>query len=100
MTNSEILEKYAAYLVEDFYGMESPESWADTIDRCLQEMVTKFGGNARFTQIKEKFGGLRVYFDFVEKKDEAHFARLCNDAWEIVLRYEAEVAIRFPWRRF
>jgi hypothetical protein len=96
MKNADILEKYASHFVEDFYGIESPEEWADTIDECLQKLVERFGDNVKFTQIKEKCGGLRVYFDFVHKRDADHFATLCNDAWGIVLEFEAEIAIKFP----
>lgn len=97
MTNAEIMEKYSGHFVEDFYGMESPEEWADTIDRCLQELVTAFGDEIRITQVKEKFGGLRVYFWF-GRDDPGKCAANCARAWEIILRYEEEVAIKFPWK--
>ena len=43
-------------------GFDCPPGWVDLVRRCLADMV-QLGWTKQLTQVKSKFGGLRVYID-------------------------------------
>jgi len=54
------------------FGMECGDGWYDLIDEtCLKIQKVLKGRELRFTQVKEKFGGLRIYtYPYIEKVEE------------------------------
>lgn len=48
------------------WGMEFGSGWYDLMDRtCAKIMEIDINKEVQFTQTKEKFGGLRIYFDVI-----------------------------------
>ena len=54
------------------FGLECGNGWYDLIDRTCEKIQRILNGrNLRFTQIKEKFGSLRIYTQpYIEEIDD------------------------------
>jgi len=53
------------------WGIETGSGWFDLIDRtCAKIMELDTNKLVQFTQVKEKFGGLRIYFSIQGKEPE------------------------------
>lgn len=65
---SQLRAKYPGYFREDFpyWALSYPLGWHPRVMRLLEEITRAVDaehlGTLRITQIKEKFGGLRLYF--------------------------------------
>jgi hypothetical protein len=65
---SQLRAKYSAYFREDFpyWALSYPLGWRPRVMRLLEEITRAVDAEHletfRITQIKEKFGGLRLYF--------------------------------------
>jgi hypothetical protein len=68
------------------YGLQIKDGWLDLIDRCAAEIceIDK-SGKIRFSQIKEKFGGLRFYTD-----NSLADMELWLKVREVISKYEKE----------
>ena len=57
----ELEEKYKSIL-DTPYGFETPQGWLPLLEEFLEKAIN-FEGWFKIVQIKEKFGGLRIYID-------------------------------------
>lgn len=71
MTSDELVRKYPEFFPKGGYAGCS-DGWIDILDTLLSKIrVLVTDGNAtqpKVLQIKEKFGGLRFYYDFSEEE--------------------------------
>jgi hypothetical protein len=65
-----------------YWGIETGDGWYDLIDKMMQEISDLKKPDFCFTQIKEKFGTLRVYTNYYYEDVEA-----------IIEKYEAISAV-------
>lgn len=84
----ELIQKYSHLFEPDevrsdmkqscmYWGIETGDGWYDLIDKMMEEISALKLENFYFTQIKEKFGTLRVYTNFYNEDVEA-----------IIMKYE------------
>lgn len=59
---SDLKNKYAHLFSNRFWGFECGEGWYPLLEDMLSKM-DKLEDKPNIVQIKEKFGGLRVYYD-------------------------------------
>jgi hypothetical protein len=74
-------ERYADILKKLDY-IECDIGWFDIIDKCLADILKvsyETGFDVQVVQIKEKFAGLRIYYDIADDADE-DTRRAINDA--------------------
>ncbi len=57
----ELEQKYKSILATS-YGFETPQGWLPLLEEFLEKAIN-FEGWFKIVQIKEKFGGLRIYID-------------------------------------
>jgi hypothetical protein len=57
----ELEQKYKSILAIS-YGFETPQGWLPLLEEFLEKAIN-FEGWFKVVQIKEKFGGLRIYID-------------------------------------
>jgi len=68
MNAKELTAKWAVHIGKGWYGFQISDGWADLVDNALQQCCAAFDahdvGREHFVihQIKEKFGGLRLYW--------------------------------------
>src|SRR5690606_478020 len=67
MQLDELHTQYLRQLAVRFRGFECGKGWARLIDTTLSELATNCP-ESRIVQVKEKFGGLRIYLK--DKTDE------------------------------
>jgi hypothetical protein len=61
------------------HGCAHGDGWYDILhELCFQ--VTQISKDAKFTQVKEKFGTLSVYFETPNPADFADISKLCSEA--------------------
>jgi hypothetical protein len=72
-----IIKKYPSLFLNDQFYFEIDEGWYDLIDKMCGEIVVLGGSVGKFSQIKSKYGTLRVYMD------EHH-----SEVEDIISRYE------------
>jgi len=63
------------------WGIECPNEWFQIIKNAcinLQKICDEYGYQIEFTQIKEKFGGLRMYFDFINGTPDQMITEVYN----------------------
>ena len=73
--NNELIEKYKDILSGNFWGFEIPNGWDWVVEKYLEKTqwdITHNKLNISIVQIKEKFGGLRVYLNDVPE-NSYHF---------------------------
>ena len=66
-----LLERYPTLLQVEY--IECDIGWFDIIDKALAEILMlccETGEEVKFVQIKEKFGGLRMYYDTESEDDD------------------------------
>jgi hypothetical protein len=63
------------------WGITCGDGWFDIIDE-LFEKISKQHPNVYLTQVKEKLGLLRVYFDFVKNKTTEEV----EEVWKLVFK--------------
>ena len=62
-----LYEKYKHLFVIPFWGFEVPDAWLWVVEKYLEKTQHDVGINGLevcILQIKEKFGGLRIYADY------------------------------------
>jgi len=79
MTRKELYDKYKHLFVDEWWGFEVPDTWMWIIEEYLKKTqwdVDKNGLKLKIGQIKEKFGGLRIYTYPTEREylDDANIA--------------------------
>ena len=47
------------------WGIECGEGWYPIIDKLSAKLIEVYGDKIEYAQIKEKFGTMRVYIDFL-----------------------------------
>lgn len=62
MTEQEKLEEIKARISDTWKHIDCPEEWNPLIIECHEKLM-EIDPNYMVLQIKEKFGGLRYYFD-------------------------------------
>lgn len=104
----EIEERYRHLLSSRFRGWEVGPGWLSLMEEVLHE-IDQVAPDTEVTQIKEKFGTLRVYV--ANKKDdvvkailrraEARSAMICEVCGQEggLIRYDAWVRVRCPVHR-
>lgn len=88
MTKEEKLQDIINRMQNGVKYIEAPSEWEDLIIECHEELV-KIDPNYTIFQIKEKFGGLRYYFD----SDTEHYEKMR----EVVYKYE-KASFSTPYR--
>jgi len=74
-----------------YFGIECPNTWYDIIENAcerIQNACDSLVGQIEFCQIKEKFGGLRMYYDFKYGPSE-----LDDIIYEIIRSAETDVEL-------
>jgi hypothetical protein len=64
------------------WGLEIPEEWYDEIETLCENINNVNPDAIEFTQIKTKFGSLRVYYDFVNEvnsEESSKISRLIDE---------------------
>jgi NMD protein affecting ribosome stability and mRNA decay len=61
-TNQEKLEEIKSHIQIKWNHLDIPIEWNDSVIECHEKLM-KFDPNYSILQIKEKFGGLRYYFE-------------------------------------
>jgi hypothetical protein len=64
------------------WGLEIPEEWYNEIDTLCENINNVNPDAIEFTQIKTKFGSLRVYYDFVNEvnsEESSKISRLIDE---------------------
>lgn len=61
-----------------YWGFEVPEEWFPYIERLAEQINEIAPDNVEFAQVKEKWGQLRVYVDFIGKIDENTINKVDN----------------------
>ena len=64
MTKKELQEKYKHLFSEHFWGFEVPDTWMYAVEKYLERTQWDWEKNGlivSISQIKEKFGRLRIY---------------------------------------
>lgn len=77
ITNDELFQKYPKFLENLTFGVECGRGWNGLLDDAIRDILA-IQPDVVASQIKEKFGGLRIYLDNVH--DEA--------VYDVVDRYE------------
>lgn len=75
-------ERYADILKKLTY-IECDVGWFDIIDKCLSDLLKisyETGLDIQVVQIKEKFGGLRVYYDLEDSENNEDIYKQINTA--------------------
>lgn len=75
MKFEELKAKYPEFLTDVRCGASCGEGWVSVLDRMFADF-RQIGGKIVIAQVKEKFGGLRVYVDVEESNKEAVWARI------------------------
>jgi len=88
-TADDFRAKYPAYLRHASGGLfDCPIGWVDIVDRCFTDLA-QVGFTGIVTQVKEKFGGLRVYLGPVppEIKEEVYkiITKAEEEAYEVCI---------------
>lgn len=89
-----VQEKLKPYFAEsrEFIGYYPPDGWAHIIEQCHDELV-ELDPNYRIVQVKEKFGGLRFYFNHGKEIAFDAVSEQAKETWDkinkIVDKYEA-----------
>jgi hypothetical protein len=80
MTKEQFNKKYAKYLEERFYGLDIdiPEL-TDYLDTMFENHYTKIDG-FQFSQIKSKFGFIRIYCNLAEG-ELRRLENACQTIW-------------------
>lgn len=67
-----LIEKYPTFFIRGqtprdpyFWGLEVEDGWYGILEEACEEISKLDNGTFRFTQIKEKWGQLRSYFDYI-----------------------------------
>ena len=66
--------------------IECDIGWFDIIDKCLSDILKicyEAGASVQIVQIKEKFGGLRIYYDLEDAENNLDVYKQINDAIDI-----------------
>jgi len=91
MTQKELYEKYPSLFRQTtlskqescmFWGIECGAGWYNIIDQLSAKLFEIYNDKIEYTQIKEKFGTLRVYVDVLD--DSIQF----KDVFDIIGEYE------------
>lgn len=72
--HKEVEEKWVSHVPEQWYGYAlggCPTTWANVIDEFL-EGLKQIDTNFEIHQIKQKFGGLRLYVKYDSPKNTSH----------------------------
>jgi hypothetical protein len=67
------------------WGLEIPDEWFDDIDTLCENIYNVNPDAIEFEQIKTKFGGIRIYYDFisdVNNEESSKISRLIDEAEE------------------
>lgn len=81
--NAELYERWKA--APDKIARECHKGWWPLIDDCEKELAALGIENKHWTQIKEKFGSLRLHFDMEHLTPKA-----AKQAHEIALKFERQ----------
>lgn len=65
-----------------YWGLEVPQRWFPYIEKLAEQINEIAPDNVEFSQVKEKWGQLRVYVDFVGKIDETTINKVDNLIYE------------------
>ena len=82
INREELYEKYKHLFVDKWCGFEVPDTWMWIIEEYLKKTqwdVDKNGLQLVILQIKEKFGGLRIYTQVMI--DDVHYLDEANQAY-------------------
>jgi hypothetical protein len=84
-----LIKKYKDFFMYEsslvsLFGFECGDGWFDLLDSCLSEIKKKINNKYNFyiTQIKEKFGTLRIYYSSSGSMEDE------EDITKILLKYE------------
>jgi 5'(3')-deoxyribonucleotidase len=75
----EVLQERYQHILKKLEYIECDIGWFDIIDEALKgilEIAYEEDDNIQVVQIKEKFGGLRIYYDLESEIDEDRVRRL------------------------
>lgn len=81
ITNDELFLKYPKFLEELTFGIECGRGWNDILDKAIGEILA-LQSDVVASQIKEKFGGLRIYLSNVREES----------VYDVVDKYECIAA--------
>lgn len=71
MTREEKIAEIRTRINKDWFaGFDLPEGWVDLVYRCHCELLEE-APDYKLTQVKEKFGGLRFYYEGAPKDSNA-----------------------------
>lgn len=71
------------------WGIETGPGWYDLIDEtCAKIIKIDKDKEVQFTQIKEKFGGLRIYFNIYPSNKNIEYNKLFRNVLDIINKSE------------